>query len=144
MTTHSSAACCSRPTATPTNYEPKGQYQTVANTKCYVTGPSTAKKAIFLMYDIFGYTSQTLQGADILASHGKEPYLVVMPDLLDGEYAQPAWFAAPDAEENKAKIGAFLGRVRDVGAHVKRVLDLATPVKEEYPGVEKWGSIGCT
>lgn len=141
MTTHASAACCSRPTAIATDYKPTGQYQTVGTTNYYITGPSGAKKAIFFMYDVFGFTPQTLQGADILAGKGKEPYLVMIPDLFDGQPAQAGWFAR-DTEEKKAKIAEFMGRL-NAEAHVNSVLQCAGEVKGKYDAVETWGAIGC-
>ena len=59
--------------------------------KTYVTGPSTATKAIFVIYDIFGFFPQTLQGADILAYSDKEnQYQVFIPGELEGQYARHA------------------------------------------------------
>ncbi len=53
-----------------------------------VTGPATATKALITVYDIFGPAPQTLQGADGLAiALGA---LVIVPDLLEGKYAQGA------------------------------------------------------
>lgn len=51
-----------------------------------VTGPADATKAIVVIYDIFGYFDQTVQGADILAygdDHHK--YKVFMPDWFRGK-----------------------------------------------------------
>ncbi|EME81278.1 uncharacterized protein MYCFIDRAFT_215904 [Pseudocercospora fijiensis CIRAD86] len=70
-----SEACCQTPTA---SYTPKGTYKTLApNTKTYIVGPPTAKKAIFFLSDVFGEKIPTVQGADMLASRGD--YLVCMP-----------------------------------------------------------------
>lgn len=41
--------------------------------------------------DIFGFFEQTLQGADILASHGKEKYRVLIPDWFEGSPADISW-----------------------------------------------------
>lgn len=50
-----------------------------------VTGPADATKAIVIVYDIFGYFDQTIQGADILAYGDKnQKYKVFMPDLFHG------------------------------------------------------------
>jgi hypothetical protein len=57
-----------------------------------VTGPSTATKGIFVIFDIFSYWPQTLQGSDILASHdGEHKYQVFMPDILEGAVAEVPW-----------------------------------------------------
>jgi hypothetical protein len=43
--------------------------------------------------DIFGFYSQTLQGADILAFSGKdEKYLVFIPDWFEGKPADISWY----------------------------------------------------
>lgn len=61
-----------------------------------------------MIYDIFGYFPQTIQGADILAYSDKEhAYQVFMPDFFDGEPADIAWLFSPlgteeeDEEENE-------------------------------------------
>jgi hypothetical protein len=57
-----------------------------------VTGPSTATKGIFVIFDIFSYWPQTLQGSDILATHDEEhKYQVFMPDILEGKVAEVPW-----------------------------------------------------
>ena len=57
-----------------------------------VTGPASAKTAILVIYDIFGFFPQTLQGADILANSDKNhTYQVFMPDFFEGEPADIAW-----------------------------------------------------
>ena len=51
-----------------------------------MTGPDSADKAIVVIFDIFGYFDQTLQGADILAySDDKTKYKVYMPDWFNGK-----------------------------------------------------------
>jgi hypothetical protein len=51
-----------------------------------VTGPADATKAIVVVYDIFGYFDQTVQGADILAfSDDHQKYKVFMPDWFKGK-----------------------------------------------------------
>lgn len=57
-----------------------------------VTGPSDATKAIVVIYDIFGFFEQTLQGADILAhSDDSQKYKVYMPDWFKGEPCPIEW-----------------------------------------------------
>jgi len=51
------------------------------------------------VYDIFGITPQTLQGADRLAA--ALGVLVVMPDWFKGEPMSPDWMP-PDNAEKKA------------------------------------------
>lgn len=73
-------ACCTVPPVVAKGYQPKGEYITVNGMKTYKTGPSDAKSAILVVYDIFGFFPQTIQGADILAYSDKEhKYQVYMP-----------------------------------------------------------------
>jgi hypothetical protein len=103
MSLHS-AACCSVPAVVAKDYKEKGKYITVDGLKCYATGPSDAKKAILVVYDIFGYFPQTIQGADILAHGDKEnQYQVFMPDFLENSYADISWFP-PDTGESLIAI----------------------------------------
>lgn len=104
-----SAACCNIPPVISSGYTPKGSYETIGGLKTCryhyflsainevlttptdVSGPASAKKALFIVYDIFGYFEQTLQGADILAHGAKEEYQVFMPDFFEGNPADIAW-----------------------------------------------------
>ena len=49
-----------------------------------VSGSSDADAAIILIYDVFGFTPQITQGADMLANAtgGKRKYKAFMPDFL--------------------------------------------------------------
>ena len=92
MSLHS-AACCSVPPVVSKGYSEKGKYITVDGLKTYATGPSDAKKAILVVYDIFGFFPQTIQGADILAYGDKEnQYQVFMPDFFEGSPADISWY----------------------------------------------------
>ena len=143
MTTHTSKACCERPVAVAEGYTANGAYQTLANSKCYVTGPRDAQKAVYFLFDVFGFTNPTLQGADILGAKGKEPYLVIVPDLFDGKPVQPEWFADKDKPEHQQKIGEFMSKLQDPKPHIERVQEILKAAKEEFKSVESWGTIGC-
>lgn len=61
-----------------------------------MTGPARSKKAILVVYDIFGFFPQTIEGADILAySDPDHEYQVFMPDFFHGEPADIAWYILP-------------------------------------------------
>lgn len=140
MSTHESKACRERPPAAiDEGYTPKGNYETYANLKCYVTGPKDAKKAIYFIYDVFGFEMPTLQGADILSSTG---YLVVMPDFFDGAPVKREWFAR-DTEEKKEKIAQFMTRISDPKPYIEKVYAILTALKQAYHA-ESWGAIGCS
>lgn len=49
-----------------TEYDPKGKYETINGYKTYVYGPEDSDKAIVMLYDIFGYSPQILQGVSVL------------------------------------------------------------------------------
>lgn len=79
-TSTQSHACCTVPAVVDHDYKEKGEFVTIAGMKTYATGPSDASKAILVVYDIFGFFPQTLQGADILAYGDKEQnYRVYIP-----------------------------------------------------------------
>jgi hypothetical protein len=61
--------------------------------KSYRTGPASAKHAILIIYDIFGFSPQTLQGADILSHADDEhhQYQVFVPDWFRGSPADQSW-----------------------------------------------------
>ncbi|ODN81121.1 hypothetical protein L202_03214 [Cryptococcus amylolentus CBS 6039] len=90
-------SCCSDLPPVQAEYTPKGTYTTFSGLKTYVVGPEDAKAAVLYTYDIFGFSPQILQGADLIASQG---YRVVMPDFLVGKYATPELFG-PGAEAKK-------------------------------------------
>lgn len=60
-----------------------------------VVGPDEANlkragrsRAILMVYDIFGYSPQLIQGADILArGDTRQQYTVFVPDILEGNWA---------------------------------------------------------
>jgi len=56
-------ACCSLPPVE-ADYTPKGSYETLGDLKSYTIGPDSdsAKGAILMVYDIFGFSNQILQG----------------------------------------------------------------------------------
>ncbi|KAM3534632.1 hypothetical protein MY4038_002044 [Beauveria bassiana] len=101
-----SAACCNLPPIVSKGYQAKGKYEEVGGYKTYVTGPADATKAIVIIYDIFGYFEQTLQGTDILAHSGEQKYRVYIPDFFKGEPCPIEWYP-PDNEQKKKDLGAF-------------------------------------
>jgi len=140
MSLHS-AACCSVPPVVSKGYKEKGKYVTLDGLKTYHTGPSDAKQAIFVVYDIFGYFPQTIQGADILAYGDKEkPYQVFMPDLFEGKPADISWYP-PDNEEKGKKLGQFFQTTAAPPQHLQRIPKLVEEIKSKH-GVESLGVVG--
>lgn len=105
------------------------------------TGPSTAKQGILIVYDIFGFFPQTIQGADILAyTDSDRPYQVFMPDFFEGKPADISWYP-PDNDEKGKKLGEFF---KTQAAPPKTLPRIPKIVKElgEKRGVEKWAVVG--
>lgn len=121
------------------DYEPKGTWGSIAGSQTYVTGSTTASKAVYYIYDVFGYSAPTLQGADRLASTG---YLVAIPDLLEGQLGQIEWFTGT-SEEDKRKAGEYMKMIQNVPFHLSNIDRTLEGLKKEYPSVQKWAGIGC-
>lgn len=63
-----------------TEYTPKGTYEHINGYKTYVSGPEDSDRAIVMIYDIFGFSPQILQGES--ASHeGQRPEGNRLPSL---------------------------------------------------------------
>lgn len=143
MASTQSKACCETPAiVTGPNYEPKGTYTTIDGMKTYVTGPSTASQGILVIYDIFGFFPQTLQGADILAHSDKtHQYRVFMPDFFEGSAADISWYP-PDTEEKGKKLGEFFQTKAAPPKTVPRVPKVIEEIKSNEPGLKEWGAVG--
>ncbi|WWD16738.1 hypothetical protein CI109_101169 [Kwoniella shandongensis] len=114
--------------------KPKGKWTELNGLKTYVTGPEDAKKSLLIIYDIFGFSNQLIQGADLLASQG---YRVTMPDFLLGDHPTMAMFQ-PGGEEDRAKyFSKFPGNQQSQSEAIGKAL---TAIKA--PGVEKTAVIG--
>jgi len=136
-----SEACCKIPPIVATGYEVKGKYVELNGMKTYVTGPSDAKEAILVFYDIFGFKDQIIQGADILAYSDKEhSYLVIMPAWFGDEPADIAWYP-PDTEEKQEKLGKWFGGAAPP-KHLPKVQPTMDDAKKQYPSITTWGMIG--
>lgn len=136
-----SKACCNTPAIVAKDYTPKGEYITVNGLKTYATGPKDAKRALLVVYDIFGFFSQTLQGADILAhSDPDKPYQVFIPDFFEGEPADISWYP-PDNEEKGQKLGEFFKTKAAPPKTLERVPKIVQELSESR-GVETWGVVG--
>lgn len=102
-------------------------------------GSATSKTGILFVYDVFGYTPQTLQGADILS----ETSFVVVPDFFEGNAAKKEWFAR-DTEEKRQNIENFMKSRTDPGPSVTRITGadgIMAELKALYPEMT-WGAIG--
>jgi len=95
MTSHPPGECCLR-TITHEG-TPEGKVETIKHIETYITRPPTpSKKAILLLSDIFGHGYLNTQlMADRFANTG---YLVVVPDLFNGDPVLPSDFFSGKAD----------------------------------------------
>lgn len=97
-----------------------------------------------MIYDVFGYSSQILRGADILAAAG---YLVFMPDFFSSP-APMEWMAMPDivtgiepAADEQA-LEDFCAGPGNTQQTVDKVLRLQRLLDDEQSQSTIWGLIG--
>ncbi|KIW86565.1 hypothetical protein Z517_01963 [Fonsecaea pedrosoi CBS 271.37] len=137
-----SAACCNTPAVVGHGYKEKGNYITVNGMKTYATGPSSATQGVVIVFDIFGFFPQTLQGADLIAYADKDhQYQVYMPDFFDGEPADISWYP-PDTEEKGKKLGEFFQTAAAPPKTVARLNKVMEELQAKNPGVKSWGVLG--
>lgn len=106
------------------------------------TGPSDATSAIFIIYDIFGFSSQALQGADILArADESHQYQVFMPDFFLGKPLSLSVFP-PDTDEKKKQMGDFFAGPANPPDNAQKVPELVKKLGQKHTGIQKWGSLG--
>ncbi|RMX98948.1 hypothetical protein D0868_09804 [Hortaea werneckii] len=142
MASTQSHACCTVPPVQAEGYNPKGDYMTVEGMKTYATGPKNAKSALLVIYDIFGFFPQTLQGADILAHGDKEhQYQVFMPDFFDGSPTDISWYP-PDTEEKGQKLGQFFSTAAAPPKTLERIPKVLQQIQSERPDIKEWGVVG--
>jgi len=137
-----SEACCTIPPVS-ANYKEKGEFVEIDGLKTYITGPETATTAVVLIYDVFGFGPQILQGADILAhASSKHQFRVFIPDFLVGNLADPNWFP-PDTAEKRKAVGSYFGPQGPANADVmlSKLLSIVDVLKEEK-SVQKLGVVG--
>lgn len=132
-------ACCSRNAVVTGEYTPKGTYTKIAGLDVYQTGDASSKRAILLVYDVFGLASQTLQGADRLASSVNA--LILIPDFFEGEPIGPDVFPV-DSEEKKARAQKFMAEKADFAKGASTMLDVRKEAGEKFSSVESWGAFG--
>ncbi|KAL4917018.1 hypothetical protein BDW62DRAFT_184836 [Aspergillus aurantiobrunneus] len=134
-------ACRTIPPVITEGYTPKGTSSVIGGLgfNTYITGPSTAKTAILAIYDIFGNSPQTTQGADLLAA--RLNVLVLIPDFFHGDGAKHEW-VPPDTD---GKTTALMNFVKAKASWVETARSIPDTVKAYstvFPAVEKWGAYG--
>ncbi|EMR90168.1 putative dienelactone hydrolase protein [Botrytis cinerea BcDW1] len=148
--TQPSAACCK---GTPISlhgpeYKLSGEFIDIGGTKYYVTGPENATSAIVLVYDIFGFWTQTLLGAEILAttkiSSSPQGIKVFVPDFFGpGNEADIAYWPA-DTGEKWDYIFKIFENQAEKEKNLKRLGEFMNVLKErdEVKNVKSWGIAG--
>ncbi|OGE47839.1 hypothetical protein PENARI_c036G09081 [Penicillium arizonense] len=138
-----SKACCSIPPVVSKGYQAKGVYKTINGLKTYVTGPESASKAILVVYDIFGFFDQTIQGADILATSTDQKYRVFMPDFFEGSPADISWYP-PTTDEHKEKLGNFFSTKAAPPKTLSKIPGVVAEGNKLAPGgnFQSWSILG--
>ncbi|KAL2218203.1 putative dienelactone hydrolase [Thermoascus aurantiacus ATCC 26904] len=129
-------ACCTR---TPVGTNQKVPVEKIGGVDVYVTGNTSAKRGVVLVYDIFGYYPQTLLGADRLAQHLDA--LTLVPDLFEGTQGDINWLSMEPAERMQA-VQKFLTEVAEPKKNAEKLVAIVTECKKKYPSIEKWGVLG--
>lgn len=94
---------------------------------------------VITAYDIFGFSPQMLQGADLLAQ--ALGAVVVVPDFLEGKYAKPQYFGKMTPEEEKEKDTLFAFAF-NFAEHTKSLVGSVGAAKEKFAKVEGWAALG--
>lgn len=112
-----------------------------------VTGSDTAKRGIFVCYDIFGLYIQSIRGADILASdHAAHPdnagsFKVFMPVFFGDHPADIANYPPKTPPQFKA-ITDFMTGPANPEKTLPLILPLLEAMKKENPQIESWAILG--
>ncbi|GAM83312.1 hypothetical protein ANO11243_012990 [Dothideomycetidae sp. 11243] len=137
-----SHACCTVPPVITEGYSPKGQYTDYDGLKTYATGADGAKTGILVVYDIFGYFPQTLQGADIIASGDKEhKYQVFMPDFFEGKPV-PYDYYPPNNKEKEEFVGNFFKTTAAPPKTLERIPKILKDIESKHSSIKQWAIIG--
>lgn len=100
-------------------------------------GSFRAKNGVVVVHDIFGPTSQIIQGADRLSAHMNS--LVILPDYFKG--GAPSLEALSDSR-NRAALGEFIANQGDYSLAVKMFAQIGNQLRLDYPDVSSWAIFG--
>ncbi|CAG7932725.1 unnamed protein product [Penicillium olsonii] len=135
-----SKACCNVPPVVSSDYVAKGSYSELGGLKTYATGPENATKGIVIISDIFGYSDQALQGADILATSHRQQHKAFIPDWFDGSPCPSEWFP-PDNEQKQKDLGEWFGKHMPQGP-AAALPEYVAALKAANPSIESWALVG--
>ncbi|CAG7990490.1 unnamed protein product [Penicillium olsonii] len=108
-----------------------------------VTGPESATDAILLIYDIFGFFPQTIQGADILANSSEtRKYRVFMPDFFEGKPADISWYP-PSTKDHADSLNTFFSTQAAPPKTLSKIPGVVEDAnKTAGHGFAKWAIVG--
>lgn len=93
-----------------------------------------------MAYDIFGISSQTLQGADRLAA--ETGAIVLVPDFFEGKGLGHDLIPS-DTEEKKQKVQAFFAATALFPDNLPKLFAIRKAMSDLYPAAEQnWGIFG--
>jgi len=126
-------------------YKLVGEFIDIDGIKTYVTGPANATSAILIVYDIFGFWTQTLLGADVLSTtktqSSPQGVKVLVPDWFGpGNEADIANWPA-DTEAKWDYIMNIVKEQAETGKNVRKLGEFMNAVRGRAEGdhVERWG-----
>ncbi|KAG9232378.1 hypothetical protein BJ875DRAFT_443229 [Amylocarpus encephaloides] len=136
-------ACCSRPAAK-ADHKEAGEWIEIEGLKTYHVGSKSAPKAILVLYDIFGFVPQTLQGADILAEvgSGKSDIQVFMPGYLETHPPKMQWFMPNASDQDKEEKTEYFTGIANPASAIELTPKLVASIYEKYPSIKSWGALG--
>ncbi|PYH49359.1 dienelactone hydrolase [Aspergillus saccharolyticus JOP 1030-1] len=133
-------ACRTIPPVITQGYTPKGTYEDIAGLNTYVTGPQDASVGLIDIYDIFGFSSQTIQGADLLAIRLNA--VVIIPDFFQGDKADPSWLPA-DTPDKQQALTKFVTTRASCPDAVNVLLNNGIPAyRRRFSSVQAWAVTG--
>ncbi|CAG8226290.1 unnamed protein product [Penicillium salamii] len=133
-------ACCNVPPVVSSHYVAKGSYSQLGGLKTYSSGPENTTKGIVIISDIFGFSDQALQGADILATSHRHQHKTFIPDWFEGSPCPSEWFP-PDTEQKQKDLGAWFGNHMPQGP-AAALPQYVAALKAANPSIESWALVG--
>lgn len=104
-----------------------------------ITGRKDATVGVIDVYDVFGISNHTKQGADLVSK--ALDAVVIVPDLLKGTYAKTEWHPL-DSDEKRNLFFGFLRGYAAPHKHINDFLELVKQFQALFPSVTKWGAYG--
>ncbi|CDZ97055.1 Predicted hydrolase related to dienelactone hydrolase [Phaffia rhodozyma] len=130
-------ACCTIPPVE-AEYTNKGAFETIDGIKTYVTGDKDAKNLVIYVYDIFSYTPQAFQAADLIAAGTCAK--VHIPDFFDGVVPDASLFQPPFTPEKDEAKQKLFSTTAAPPPQIEKLNKMIKQAKEA--GIQKVGAVG--